>query len=100
MNSPQKFQESGNERGSADISNIEALSFYHVSRRKWIHIAYSGCVVVAIVVKHAKRMRPLRPILPSGYCTAVRIFSIFVSERTRFLGKRLLNFKVRYPRCV
>jgi len=54
--------------------NIEARSRNHCCRGKAIHITYSECVSVVLLIQHAKRMR--RIILLSVACLTVPYFPL------------------------
>ena len=52
-------------------------------------ITYSGCVFVAFVTQHAKRMCHIT--LPSVVCLILPYFPHIISKTARFSGKNLLN---------
>jgi len=60
-------------------------------KRKNASITYSECVSVALVIKHAKRVR--RIILSPVVCLALSYFSTLSHKRYDFRGKMLLNIK-------
>jgi hypothetical protein len=62
--------------------NIEARSRNHFYRAKAISITYSECVPVALVIRHAKRMRHI--ILSSVARPAVPSFSTLSKKRYDF----------------
>ena len=63
-----------NKRHIRDIvRNVEARSRNHYCRGKAMSITYSECVSVALVIRHAKRMR--RIVLPSVACLALPYFN-------------------------
>jgi fluoride ion exporter CrcB/FEX len=65
--------------------NTEARSRNHRCCEKGNNYAYYGCVSVAIVIQHAKRMR--RIILSSMACPALQTFSTLSHERRDFREK-------------
>ena len=66
----------------------EVRSYNHFCCRKEIVIfTYSGCISVALVIQHAKRMR--RIIVSS----VVRVNVQYLLNRTIFGGNKLLNRK-------
>ena len=69
----------------------EERSCNHFCRGKGISISYSECVLVALVIQHAVRMRLL-------YCHLwplwlYHIFSHYLIKQHDFKGKKLLNIK-------
>ena len=64
--------------------NIKARSRNHSCREK-TSITYSGCLFVALVIQHTKRMR--RIILSSISCHAVQYFPIVISHTARSSGR-------------
>jgi hypothetical protein len=65
--------------------NIEGRSCNHCCRGKAISITYSECVSVALVIRHAKRMRPI--ILSSVDCLAVTYVFTLSHKWHDFRGK-------------
>jgi hypothetical protein len=74
--------------GNGRISYIEARSCKHRCRRKAISITYSECVSVALVVQHAKTMRPIMLSLASP---ALPHFSTLSHRRDRDRWRALVN---------
>ena len=62
--------------------HIEKRSRNHCCRGRAIIITYSGCVSVALVICHSKRMR--RFILSSVGCLALPNFSHYLINGTTF----------------
>jgi hypothetical protein len=67
---------------------IEARSRNHCCRGKAISITYSECLSVALIIRHAKRMR--RVMLSSVVCLGLSYF-FHISWKARFSVKYLLN---------
>ena len=53
--------------------NIETRSYSHFCRGKTVSITYSDCVLLALVIRHAKRLR--RAILSSGIGSKIQGYS-------------------------
>jgi len=70
--------------------NIEAHSWDYWFRGKSLSIAYSECVFVALVIRHAMRMRHIVICGVSG-CT---IFSHFISSKGAILKKEVMEHKM------
>ena len=56
-----------------------------------MHVTYSGCVSVALVIQHAERMR--RIILSSIACLALPYFST-LSRKLRDFRKIVIEYKI------
>jgi len=70
-------------------SNTEALSWNHCCSGKSTRITYSECVLVALVIQHAMRMRH---IFICGLCGSTIFFPYYHINATIF-GKNVLNTK-------
>ena len=68
--------------------NTEARSRCHFCHRKAVSITYFDCVFVALVIRHAKRLR--RAILSSVASPALQYFSTLFHERRDFRKKKTL----------
>jgi hypothetical protein len=72
--------------GSGRITNNEMRSRNHYFRGKAMSITYSERVVVALVIRHAKRMRSI--VLPSVACPTLPYFPTLSQIRQDFWGKQ------------
>jgi hypothetical protein len=69
----------------------EACSHNHCCHEKSVSIIYSECVFVALVIQHAKCMRPI--ILSSVACLATLNFSILPHKHNNF-QKSIIEHKM------
>jgi len=72
--------------------NTEARSHSHICHGKTIRITYSDGVFVALVIRHAKRLR--LAILSSVASPALQYFSTLFHERHDFRKKKIIGHKM------
>jgi hypothetical protein len=72
---------------------MEARSRNYCCREKAINIIYSGCVSVALVIQHAKRMH--RIILSSVACLGLPYFATLFHKRHDFRKENVIEQKMR-----
>jgi len=74
-------------------TGTEARSLNNCCREKAMTITYSGCVSVALVIQHAKRMR--RIILSCLVCLALPYISTLSLSHTRHdFGKKVIEHEM------
>ena len=64
-------------------------------RGEAISIAHSECVIVALIIQHAKRMHRITRILVIRFVFGSNIFLHIISKKAQFSGKKkLLDIKL------